>query len=193
MPGSYSGGASIGIEILNTGTFDLQDSYIRAGNGGPGGAGASTNAGEAGRSGASGGKGKTGVLNDGGDGGNGGTGGRGATSGVAGAGGGGPSFAVMLSQLDSARIDNNTFETGSGGAGGEPFIPPREPAGVRVTHGKGGFSVGVFHWEPGQVFTSFDNNSFMLGEAGAGGRPSSQIGTGVSAERAHPETALPFN
>ncbi|MEM7503431.1 MAG: hypothetical protein AAF417_15370 [Pseudomonadota bacterium] len=192
-PGSLSGGASIGIEVTSAASLELRDLYIRTGNGGRGGDGSSRNDGEAGSNGASGGKGVDGVFNDGGDGGDGGSGASGSASGIAGAGGGGPSIAVMLDDVVSARIENNEMETGNGGAGGTPFIPAREAAGVPRTHGKGGFSVGVFHWKTDQLFASLANNTYMLGSAGAGGRPNSSIGTGVSEEVANPDTPLPFN
>jgi hypothetical protein len=192
-PGSFSGGASIGIEILSAGRTVLRANNILTGDGAEGAASSGKNYGEKGSSGTRGVIGKSGVLNDGGKGGNGGIGGNGGDSGWAGAGGGGPSFAVILGQPGEMDIRDNILETGKGGTGGAPYTGSRRPADAAQHTGNGGWSVGIFHWDPELALAGVTNNTFVLGEAGAGGDNIHKNGAGISAEIANPESPLPVN
>jgi hypothetical protein len=192
-PGSFSGGASVGIEILQSGRTVLRANNVLTGNGAAGGDSSGRNYGEDGSYGTRGSKGKSGVLNDGGDGGNGGRGGDGGDSGWAGAGGGGPSFAVILGQPGEMDVRDNIFETGNGGVGGAPYTSSRRPVGIAAHSGNGGWSVGIFHWDPELALEGITNNTFVPGEAGAGGNDRYQPGKGVQADIANPESPLPLD
>ena len=96
-----------------------------------------------------------------------------------------------MSDCDSYTRDC-IFETVNGGEGGAPCTSSRRPVGIATHCGNGGCSVAIFHRDTGLSPAGITNNTFVLGEAGAGGDRLYQTGKGVQTDTANPESPLPF-
>ncbi|TRY34019.1 PKD domain-containing protein [Aliiglaciecola sp. M165] len=170
--GANSGGASIGVYVIQGALNDIAGNTITTSNGGIGGIGG---LGASGGDGGSGGSGADGNSSNSGDGGNGGNGGDGGDGGIGGSGGGGPTFGILLNSDTFATISNNQITTGNGGNGGSAIIAIEQAAG------KGGWSIGIFDANTEDASTpTLDGNTFTIGEAGDDGNPSA--GTGTAAD-----------
>lgn len=170
--GANSGGASIGVYVIDGTLNNIASNTIMTGNGGIGGIGGQ---GAEGGDGGSGGDGANGNSDNSGKGGRGGNGGDGGDGGIGGSGGGGPSFGVLINQDTFANVSNNQIVTGNGGTGGSALIAISNAAG------KGGWSIGVFDANPDDASTpTVSGNTFIIGEAGQDGNPSSGSGTAAN-------------